>query len=59
MRIRLLVAVLVAGTCLVGACKREPEGPAERLGEKIDDAAEELGEKMEEAGEDLQRESRD
>jgi hypothetical protein len=33
---------------VVGAC--EDEGPAERLGESINESAEELGEAIEEAG---------
>jgi vacuolar-type H+-ATPase subunit H len=35
----------------LGGCP-EQEGPAERTGEKIDEAVEDAGEKMEEAGEE-------
>jgi len=44
--IALLILPLVGGLV---AC--EKEGPAERAGEKIDDAVEEAGDKMEQAGE--------
>lgn len=38
-------------TFALGACERQ--GPAERAGEKIDEAAEEVGDSMEKAGDKL------
>jgi len=42
---------LVAG---IGLAACEEEGPAEQLGESIDESAEEVGEAVEEAGEEVQ-----
>lgn len=48
-----LFFILITGLFMVGlgGCP-EQEGPAERTGEKIDEAVEDAGEKMEEAGEE-------
>jgi hypothetical protein len=47
----LAAIALAAG---LAACeKREEMGPAEKVGEKMDDAAHKMGEKMEDAGEKM------
>jgi hypothetical protein len=45
-------ALAFAGALALTAC--EEEGPAEELGESIDESAEEVGEAIEEAGEEVQ-----
>ena len=47
------LAALVLATSLAACEKPEEKGPAEKVGEKMDDAAHKMGEKMEEAGEDM------
>jgi predicted small secreted protein len=50
-----LLAVLITSALLVAlsGCDSQ-QGPAEKAGEKIDNAAEQTGEKIEEAGEAIQ-----
>ena len=50
MRFLLLPALLI-GTLLFAGC--ENEGPAERAGERIDEAAEDFGNAVEDACEDM------
>lgn len=61
--IRVLTTILLAMPLI--ACEQSPEGPAERAGERIDEAVEEgketvdstverAGEKLEEAGDTIQ-----
>ena len=45
---RMLIAGIFAAGALLAAC--ESEGPAEKAGERIDEAVESTGEKLEEAG---------
>lgn len=45
-------ALAFATALTLSAC--EEEGPAEQLGESIDNSAEELGEAVEDAGDDVQ-----
>jgi len=47
-----LTALAFAAALSLSAC--EEEGPAEQLGESIDESVNELGEAVEEAGEDAQ-----
>lgn len=48
---RTILAVLMIGAYLTAFTGCEREGPAERAGEKIDEAGEKAGEALEEAGE--------
>lgn len=50
-----LCLVLIAGLFMFGlsGCP-EQDGPAERTGEKIDEAGEKAGEAMEEAGDEIE-----
>jgi len=70
MKSMLLVSVLAVGAVACGGSKEPPEGPAERAGEKVDnaaaetkegaeDASEKAGEKMEEAGDKVKEETKD
>ena len=45
-------ALAFAAALTLSAC--DDEGPAEKLGESIDNSAEQVGEAVEEAGEDVQ-----
>ena len=47
-----LLLILFLGLSVAGmyACPDSNDGPAERAGEKIDDAAEDVGDKMEDVG---------
>jgi len=47
----LLLGLAVAGTY---ACPESDDGPAERAGEKVDDAAEDAGDKLEDAGDKME-----
>lgn len=51
-----LSLILFLGLAVAGmyACPDSDEGPAERAGEKIDDAAEDVGDKMEDAGDKME-----
>lgn len=55
--LRNLCLALLLGLATVGlaACEDEPDGPAERAGEAVDNAAERAGEAVENAGERIQR----
>lgn len=46
------LALAFAGALALTGC--EEQGPAEQLGESVDESAEEVGEAIEEAGEDVQ-----
>lgn len=46
------LAAAFSGALALSAC--EEEGPAEQLGESVDESAEEIGEAIEETGEELQ-----
>lgn len=48
----LLLLTLLLSLCLVGCAERN--GPAERLGENIDDAVEDAGNAMEEAADEVE-----
>jgi hypothetical protein len=50
-KIAIITAVALALGTGLGAC--EEEGPAEELGEKLDEGAEETGEAIEEGGENM------
>jgi hypothetical protein len=47
----LLGAIVLAAA--LSACEEPNQGPAEKVGEKIDDAAKKTGEAMEDAGEKM------
>ncbi len=48
---RIFIMLLTMTTVFISAC--EKEGPAERAGEKVDEAVEEVGDEVEEAGDEL------
>lgn len=48
MRVPLIITATILGLMLSG-CESEYDGPAERTGEKIDEAVEKTGEKIDEA----------
>lgn len=48
-----VLSVLLAGTILVTLSACEQQGPAEKAGEKIDNAVEKAGEQMEKAGDSI------
>jgi hypothetical protein len=48
----LLSSALLAGAC--ASSQKEPDGPAERAGEKVDEAAEDTKEAAEEAGDKVE-----
>ena len=50
---KMIVLISLLAFLGIGALGCEQKGPAEKTGEKIDEAAEEAGEKMEEAGEKM------
>ena len=50
-----IVTLMLIGTALTG-CEAD-QGPAEKAGEKIDNAVENAGEAMEEAGDELEEAS--
>lgn len=58
-RVRNLCLALLLGLAAAGlaACEDEPDGPAERAGEAVDNAAQRAGEAIENAGERVQRQA--
>lgn len=50
---KLIVLISLLAFLGIGALGCEQKGPAEKAGEKVDEAAEQAGEKMEEAGEKM------
>jgi hyperosmotically inducible protein len=48
---KMIVLISLLAFLGIGALGCEQKGPAEKAGEKVDEAAEQAGEKMEEAGE--------
>lgn len=58
MRTHSLILALLLGLGAVGLAACENEGPAERLGEAVDEAAESTGEALEEAGEEMEEGAR-
>jgi hypothetical protein len=52
----LLALILGLATAGLAACD-EPEGPAERAGEAVDNAAQRAGQAIENAGEKVQRQA--
>lgn len=51
----LLVGLFAIFLLNLGACERE--GPAERAGEKVDEATKQAGESLEQAGEKVEKQS--
>lgn len=49
-----ILAAAFAGACCMCMTACEEEGPAERAGERVDEAAEQTGEAIEDAGENIQ-----
>lgn len=49
----MVASVLLAGTMLVTLSACEQQGPAEKVGEKLDNAVEKAGEQMEKAGDSI------
>lgn len=54
--IKKLLLILCLGLAVAGtyACPDSNDGPAERAGEKIDDATEDVGDKMEDVGDKME-----
>lgn len=52
--LRLLSATSLALAATLGLAACEEEGPAEQLGEQVDESTEEAGEAIEEAGEEAE-----
>jgi outer membrane lipoprotein-sorting protein len=50
---KMIVLISLLAFLGIGALGCEQKGPAEKAGEKVDEAAEQAGEKMEEAGEKM------
>jgi hyperosmotically inducible protein len=48
---KMIVLISILAFLGIGALGCEQKGPAEKAGEKVDEAAEQAGEKMEDAGE--------
>ncbi|MEZ5299873.1 MAG: hypothetical protein R3F11_04275 [Verrucomicrobiales bacterium] len=49
-----VVAAMIAACLITVSCAEEHEGPAEKLGEKIDDAADDAGDAVEDAADELE-----
>ena len=49
-----IIILMCAGLLLVSFTACEQQGPAERAGEKVDEATEETGEQVNEAGEEVE-----
>ena len=47
------IIALIAGTLLITLSACEQKGPAEKVGEKLDNAVEKAGEQMEKAGDNI------
>ena len=54
-----IVAAIVLSFAVAGLAACEKKGPAEKAGEKIDNAAKKVGEKMEEAGDKIKDAAKD
>lgn len=52
-----ITALMLASASLLALIGCEQEGPAERAGEKIDEAVESAGERLEEAGDKVREET--
>ena len=54
MKLRFLTLGIILTALLLGVTACEHKGPAERAGEKIDNAAEKAGDKMQERGDKVE-----
>jgi hypothetical protein len=52
-----LVLVIIMLALPMAACEEEPEGPAEEMGEQIDESMEEAADQLEEAADEMEEQT--